>query len=80
MSMETTNGVLVCAGTLSVEDAEALQQLLLANPEAALDLAACTHLHSACLQVLMAADARVAAWPAKPALALWLHSSLNQPI
>ena len=80
MSMETTNGVLVCAGTLSVEDAEALQQLLLATPGATLDLAACTHLHSACLQVLMAANALVAAWPAQAGLALWLQSALKQSI
>jgi anti-anti-sigma regulatory factor len=80
MSMETTNGVLVCAGTLSVEDAEALQQLLLATPDAPLDLSACSHLHSACLQVLMSANAPVAAWPQEAALALWLQSALKQSI
>jgi anti-anti-sigma regulatory factor len=80
MSMETTNGALVCAGALSVEDAEALQQQLLATPDATLDLAACSHLHSACLQVLMAARAPVAAWPQEAALALWLQSALKQSI
>jgi hypothetical protein len=78
--MEFTNGALVCAGTLSVEDAEALQQQLLATPDAPLDLAACSHLHSACLQVLMAAGTHVAVWPAEPALALWLQSALKQSI
>jgi anti-anti-sigma regulatory factor len=80
MSMEFTNGALVCAGTLSVEEAEALQLLLLATPDATLDLAACTHLHSACLQVLMAANAPIAAWPEDAALAAWLQSALKQSI
>ncbi len=79
MSMEIVNGVLVCAGSLSVEDAEALQQQL-AAPGMPLDLGACTHLHSACLQVLMAAGAQMAAWPPEPALALWLQSALKQSI
>jgi len=77
MTMETLNGTLVCAGSLSVDDAEALQQQLLASPEAPLDLDACTHVHSACLQVLMAAPARIAAWPRDAALAGWLQSTLN---
>lgn len=80
MTMEMNGGVLVCADTLSVDDAEALQQYLLGASDAmppGADLAACTHVHSACLQVLMAARPPVAAWPRDPALALWLQAALN---
>jgi hypothetical protein len=62
---------------VSVEDAETLLEWLQANPKGRLDLTACTHLHAANLQVLMAAKPPIAAWPANPDLALWLQSALN---
>ena len=50
-------------GVISVEDAESLLEWLQKTPGARLDLAACTHLHAANLQVLMAAQPQMAAWP-----------------
>ena len=41
------------------------------------DLAACSHLHPANLQVLMAADAAISAWPTDHGLAAWLASALR---
>ncbi len=66
---------------VSVEDAEPLlawAQLAApqAKPAIAVDLARCTHIHPAALQVLMAAQATVTAWPADPALAQWLRTAL----
>jgi len=81
MTIEWKDGVLRCGGVLAVDDAEQLLQLLLdAGADAApgADLAACEHVHSACLQVLMAARVRVAAWPAHPALAAWLRAALPE--
>jgi ABC-type transporter Mla MlaB component len=81
MTIELKDGALVCAGALTVEDAEQLLQLLLERPAPSApveaDLAACGHAHSACLQVLMAARVRVSAWPADAALAAWLQAALN---
>jgi anti-anti-sigma regulatory factor len=84
MTIEWKDGVLRCAGTLAVDDAEALLQLLLdagaeipAAPVA--DLSACEHVHSACLQVLMGAGVAVAAWPAGDVLAAWLRAALAAP-
>ena len=76
MTIEFNDGVLACAGTLSVEDAETLLQLVAGRPGMPADLAACDHVHSACLQVLMAARVAVRAWPRPPALAAWLHAAL----
>jgi hypothetical protein len=79
MTIEVKDGVLACSGTLTVEDAELLlAQLAQAAggdaPRA--DLAECGHMHAACLQVLMAAGVRVAAWPADTVLAAWLEAAL----
>ncbi len=64
------------ADVVSVEDAEALLQWVLANPKGKLDLARCTHMHTAVLQVLLALRPPVSAWPKEPLLAGWLGASL----
>lgn len=78
MTIETRDGVLYCAGTLAVDDAEQLLQLVQAGAQApAADLSACEHVHSACLQVLMAARVQVRAWPAHGPLAAWLRAAIE---
>ena len=76
MTYAFTDDVLVVAGTLAVDDAEALLQALAERPGATADLAACDHVHGACLQVLMAAGVVVRAWPAGAPLAAWLRAAL----
>ena len=49
------NGTIVLEGHCPVEDAEALLQLLQGSPDASLDWTQCTHLHTAVLQVILAA-------------------------
>lgn len=61
---------------VSVEEAEGLLEWLQAHPRGKVNLAACTHLHAANLQVLMAARAHIAAWPENAELALWLKGAL----
>jgi hypothetical protein len=65
------DGVIVLDGECPVEDAEALLQLLQAQPAGPVDWSGCTRLHTAVLQVLMASapamrgecrDAFVARW------------------
>lgn len=62
--------------TVSVEEAEGLLEWIQKTPKGKVDLAACTHLHAANLQVLMAAGTPVAAWPSDEDFKTWLTSAL----
>ena len=62
----------VFEGAVSVEEADALQAWLSAGPSRRVDLARCTHLHPASLQVLLSARVRPASPPDDPALAAWI--------
>jgi hypothetical protein len=53
------DGVIMLDGECPVEDAETLLQLLQAHPKGPVDWSACTRLHTAVLQVLMATAAPV---------------------
>lgn len=77
MSMRYQNKTIELTDTVAVEEAEELLALLQKYPTAKLDLKACTHLHAACLQVLMATRMTVKTWPQEPKLATWLRSALN---
>ena len=48
-------GVIELSGRCGAEDAEVLQQHLLATPGATVEWSACEHLHSAVIQVLLVA-------------------------
>lgn len=62
---------------VSVEDAEELLGWLQKRTSAKVNLSACTHLHPANLQVLMAAKTQIAAWPKDKDLHAWLESALK---
>ncbi|MHB8067871.1 MAG: hypothetical protein ACYDIC_08225 [Desulfobaccales bacterium] len=62
---------------VSVEEAEGLLGWLQKKPAAKVDLSACTHLHPANLQVLMAAKTRIAVWPHDANLRAWLETALK---
>lgn len=62
---------------VSVDDAEGLLEWLQNKPAARVDLGACSHLHPANLQVLMAANSRIAVWPNDPDLRAWLEPALQ---
>jgi hypothetical protein len=59
------------------EDAEELLEWLQKHPKGKLDLAACSHLHPANLQVMMAAGCAVHIAPSDPGLAAWLTTALR---
>jgi hypothetical protein len=63
---------------ISIEDAEILLEWLKKTPKSRLDLKQCTHLHAAILQVMMAANPIIAAWPQAEHLRAWLQAALNQ--
>ena len=62
----------VCA----VDDAETLMGHLQAGA-ARIDWSGCTHLHTACLQVMLAARVPIRGTPANPLLARWLGPLLD---
>ena len=64
-------------GEVSVEEAEGLLEWLEKRPTAKIDLSSCSHLHTANLQVLMAAKAGITIWPKNAELRAWLEPVLK---
>ncbi|AWM93730.1 hypothetical protein DJ564_24550 [Pseudomonas sp. 31-12] len=63
-------------GVVGVEEAEGLLDWLQRHPDAKINLASCTHLHAANLQVLMALRPTLSVWPGDASLKLWLQAAL----
>ncbi|MFD2111375.1 hypothetical protein [Thiorhodococcus fuscus] len=78
MALEFKKTTVVAHDLLGVEDAETLLEWLIKHPRGRVNLSACTHLHAANLQVLMAARPKISAWPKNGALADWLKAALTQ--
>jgi hypothetical protein len=76
MAIEYRKSLAVFRDVVSVDDAETLLEWLQKKPAARADFAACSHLHPANLQVLMAAKTVVVEWPKDAAFAGWLKSAL----
>jgi len=62
---------------VSVEEAEGLLEWLQTRPTAKVDLSACSHLHTANLQVLMVAKTAISSWPKDAELRAWLEPALK---
>jgi hypothetical protein len=77
MAMTYQRNVAHFADTVGVEEAEAFLAWLQQHPKPKLDLTACTHIHAAQLQVLMASRLHIAKWPRDAALTAWLKSALS---
>ncbi|UFS72545.1 hypothetical protein LPW11_10195 [Geomonas sp. RF6] len=67
----------VFSDTVGAEEAETLLEWLQKHPKGKLDLAACTHLHAANLQVLMAARLAIHKYPTDESLAAWVKTALH---
>ena len=77
MPVQFIKNKVVVKDVASVEEAENLLEWLQKKPVAKIDLSECTHLHVANLQVLMAAQTLVTAWPKDIALRSWLETVLK---
>ena len=64
-------------GLVGVEEAESFLEWLQEKPTAKVDLSACTHLHPANLQVLLAGKIKIAMWQADENLANLLKTVLD---
>jgi hypothetical protein len=76
MPIEFKRNRVVFRDVVRVEEAEALLEVLQKKPSTKVDLATCTHLHTANLQVLMVARPRIDSWPQDPELRTWLQAVL----
>jgi hypothetical protein len=76
MTIEFKKNQIVFKDVVPVEDAEVLLEWLQKKSGVKVDLSACTHLHCANLQVLMAAMPNITAWPADKDFCTWLKSAL----
>lgn len=72
-------GTIELQGACPIEDAEKLQQYLIADPGAAVDWRSCASAHTAVLQVLMAAKPALLGPPASGFLQKHLEASVNAP-
>ena len=77
MAITYKKNVALFDGVVSVEEAENLLEWRQKHPKGKVDLSLCTHLHAADLQVLMAANIAVAAWPQQDELKTWLLAALE---
>jgi hypothetical protein len=77
MPIEFKKQTAVFRASVTVEEAEALVEWLQNKPAAKVDLSTCSHLHTANLQVLMAAKTKVAHWPTDPNLRAWLQTAMK---
>jgi hypothetical protein len=64
---------------VTIDEVEPLAQWLRDVAQPSVNLRACTHLHTAALQALLAARVRVSAAPADPFLAEWVAPLLANP-
>jgi hypothetical protein len=76
MPIEFQKNRVVFRDIVRVDEAEALLEALQKKPATKVDLAACTHLHTANLQVLMVAKPCIEKWPQAPELRAWLKAVL----
>jgi hypothetical protein len=75
MTIRRADDTIMLEDVCPVEDAETLLGQV-QNGAALLDWSGCTHLHTACLQVILVAGLPVRGTPANPALALWAPALL----
>ncbi len=79
MPLQLDEHTAVLSGAITVQDAQQLADWLRQTPGGAVDLGACTHLHTAALQALSSAHAPIAVAPADAFLSAWILPLLLNP-
>jgi hypothetical protein len=77
MAILYKKSVAIFDDVVSVEEAEGLLEWMQKMPKGKIDLAACTHLHAANLQVLMAAGKAISVWLQDDGLKTWLLAAMK---
>jgi len=78
MAIRRVDETIFLDGVCAVEDAELLVQQI--DGATVIDWGACTHLHAACLQMMLASGLPISGTPANPELARWLVPIVHRPI
>lgn len=78
MAIEYQKKSAVFKDTVGVEEADGLLEWLRKNPRSRIDFSQCQHLHAANLQVIMAVNPIISAWPNDARLRMWLESAIKQ--
>ncbi len=76
MPIQFQKNCAIFKGVVAVDDAEVLLGWIQKKTAAKVDLTHCEHLHTANLQVLMAARPNIVAWPEDMQFQAWLKSAL----
>jgi len=79
MPFQFAKNMVTAEESCTVEDALPLLEFLQSHRGAKVDLGPCTHLHTAVLQVLLAAKPKITALPREAFLARWLSQTLGPP-
>jgi hypothetical protein len=79
MSLRYASGSAQFVGIAGAEAADELLEWICSNPDGVVDLAECTHLHAALLQILLLSSIRISAWPSEVNLKQWLLGCLGYP-
>lgn len=77
MTIEVDDEIIVLSGRCGAEEAEALLNAMCSRRRR-VDLSGCEQLHTALLQILLAARAEIE-WGTAPTLPTWLMAALSQP-
>jgi hypothetical protein len=79
MSIELKKNVAVFSDYCTVEEADVLFEWLLKNPKGVVNLAACVHIHTAILQVLIFTKVKISSNP-RSKKAAWILPLINSLI
>jgi hypothetical protein len=79
MPFQFTKNTATAGDSCTVEDAMPLLEYLMSHRTARVDLGQCANLHTAVLQVLLAAKPKIIALPHEAFLARWLSQILGSP-
>ena len=77
MAIRRVDETIFLDGVCAVEDAELLVQQF--DGATAIDWGGCTHLHAACLQMMLASGLPIGGTPVNPELARWLVPVVHRP-
>ena len=77
MTMRLLKRRAILSDTLAIEDADELLDWFKDKDRTELDISALNHIHSAPLQVLIAAQPKIIAWPEQLGLSHWLQTCLG---
>ena len=77
MAIKYKGNTAVLKDVVSVEEAEGLLEWIHNTPKARIDMSKLVHIHTACLQVLMASNIKISSWPKDELLKILLEQALK---